>query len=188
MTKKILASFSLIGLVLLLVSGCAHRAPQFSEEAPVFNWLQPTHVDNAIAGKAFFWPNEKGVKIRVVVTGAEPGKHGMHIHEGAGCGNEGKDAGGHFNPDNVEHGLISKDGPKHAHPGDMGNIEIGANGEGETEMFIPGLFLDFTKYGIAGRTLIIHEKQDDFSQPTGNAGGREACMVIPNPPPKNCCG
>ena len=34
------------------------------------------------------------------------------------------------------------------------------------------------KNAILGRGVILHEKPDDFSQPTGNAGGRIACGVI----------
>ncbi|MBI3323135.1 MAG: superoxide dismutase family protein, partial [Candidatus Omnitrophica bacterium] len=29
-----------------------------------------------------------------------------------------------------------------------------------------------------GRSLILHEKVDDFGQPLGNAGGRIGCGVI----------
>ena len=32
-----------------------------------------------------------------------------------------------------------------------------------------------------GRSLIIHAKQDDGGQPSGNAGGRIGCVVITAP-------
>ena len=34
------------------------------------------------------------------------------------------------------------------------------------------------KYGVLGRALVVHEKPDDFGQPTGNAGARLACGLI----------
>ena len=39
-------------------------------------------------------------------------------------------SGGHFNPDHVMHGMVTKDGLAAAHAGDMGNIEISAGGNG----------------------------------------------------------
>ena len=33
-------------------------------------------------------------------------------------------------------------------------------------------------HAVAGRAFILHEKQDDFGQPTGNAGGRIGCGKI----------
>ncbi|MBI2167628.1 MAG: superoxide dismutase family protein, partial [Candidatus Omnitrophica bacterium] len=46
------------------------------------------------------------------------------------------------------------------------------------EKVVPGLTLKEGEYAVAGRALILHEKEDDFGQPTGNAGGRIACGVI----------
>jgi len=31
---------------------------------------------------------------------------------------------------------------------------------------------------VLGKSVIVHEKTDDFSQPTGNAGGRIGCGII----------
>jgi Cu-Zn family superoxide dismutase len=31
---------------------------------------------------------------------------------------------------------------------------------------------------VAGRAVVVHEQEDDFSQPVGNAGGRIACGPI----------
>ena len=140
--------------------------------------LKPTVEGVPITGKVSFMETDEGLKINAVVENAPPGKHGIHIHENGSCEDHGNAAGGHFNPDSVPHGDLVKDGFTHAHAGDLGNIEIDANGKGTLEKTLPGLTLDRGKYGVMGRSLILHEKTDDFGQPTGNAGGRIACAVI----------
>lgn len=140
--------------------------------------IQPIQKDSNISGKAVFEETEEGLKIDIEISGASPGKHGIHIHEHGSCADGGNAAGGHFNPDGVEHGDLELDGFPHAHAGDLGNIEIGPDGNGKLEKVVPGLTLDKGKYGVLGRSIILHEKEDDFGQPTGNAGGRIACGVI----------
>lgn len=141
--------------------------------------LQPTQEGSSLSGKAAFIETGEGLKISVFIAGAPPGKHGFHVHEKGDCSEAGNGAGGHFNPEGAAHGDILKDGFQQAHAGDLGNIEIGADGRGTLEKVVPGLTLKEGKYGVAGRALILHEKEDDFGQPTGNAGGRIACGVIP---------
>ena len=99
------------------------------------------------------------------VKGVSPGKHGFHIHENGACTEEGKAAGGHFNPDQASHGLLSKDGFAHSHAGDLGNIEVAADGTGKLEVILPGLSLTEGKYNVTGKSVILHEKEDDFGQP-----------------------
>lgn len=163
----------------VLIAGCAGRK-ELPVDPPLFSWVQSTRPESPMTGKASFWPAADGVKIRVVVTGAEPGKHGIHIHENGSCEDAGNAAGSHFNPDHVGHGLVTNDGFKRAHPGDLGNITVDPTGTGSTEVFVKGLTLDRGQYGIANRAVIIHEKMDDYSQPTGNAGSRIACAIIPS--------
>ena len=107
-----------------------------------------------------------------------PGLHGFHIHEFGGCGDSGKAAGGHYNPEGAMHGMLAKDGPHKAHAGDMGNITVDANGGATLETVLPNVHLTGGASSVAGRAVILHEKADDFSQPTGNAGGRIACGPI----------
>ena len=88
----------------------------------------------------------------------------------------GKSAGGHFNPDKHDHGLPTADA---RHLGDLGNLEVGKDGKGHTEITIPGANLKKDDpHSYLGRAIIIHEKKDDGGQPTGNAGGRIGCGVI----------
>ncbi|NER32468.1 MAG: superoxide dismutase family protein, partial [Symploca sp. SIO1C4] len=94
------------------------------------------------------------------------------------CEDGGKAAGGHFNPDGVQHGLLIKDGFENAHAGDLGNITVSPEGTGTMNVTIPGLTLSEGKYALGNLSVIVHEKPDDFGQPTGNAGGRIGCGII----------
>lgn len=178
MNKIFSLSFSLFALI--SVSGCSHKTPVINYEPTTFGWIQSTQPASPMTGKASFWSSPEGVKIRVVVTSATPGIHAVHIHENGDCSDSGNAAGGHFNPDKTNHGNVVTDGMKHAHPGDLGNIKVDSTGLGSIEVFVENLSLDHGKYGIAGRSVVVHEKADDFGQPTGNAGGREGCAVIPS--------
>ncbi len=93
----------------------------------------------------------------------------FHIHGGASCsGNESDpfaDAGTHYNPNSCPH-------PYHA--GDMPPL-FAANGRA----FLAFLTDRFRVSEIVGKTVIIHDRPDDFTtQPSGNAGNKIACGVI----------
>ncbi len=132
----------------------------------------------AVTGEVTLVEMNDGLDIMVTLYGVPPGKHGFHIHENGSCAEAGSAAGGHYNPDGVVHGLVVKDGNEHAHAGDFGNIEIDGQGNGSLHFFIPKLTLSGEKYNVSGRAVILHEKEDDFGQPTGNAGGRIGCGLI----------
>ena len=140
--------------------------------------IKATKEGSNLSGKAVLTDTAEGLKISLSLENVPPGKHGFHIHENGACADEGKAAGGHFNPDHVSHGLLSKDGFSHAHAGDLGNVEVGADGRGKLATTLRGLSLSEGKYNVAGKAIILHEKEDDFGQPTGNAGGRIGCGVI----------
>lgn len=140
--------------------------------------IKGTSPNSKLSGTAVFIQTSSGLKATLRIVNASPGKHGIHIHEKGDCADSGKAAGGHFNPGNVPHGFLPKDGAEHAHAGDMGNITIGENGSGSLELMLPELVLKEGPRAIDGRAVILHEKADDFGQPTGNAGGRIGCGVI----------
>ena len=140
--------------------------------------IAPTTPGSKVSGKVTFNEQNGGLSIEATFENLSPGKHGFHIHENGSCADAGKAAGGHFNPDKVTHGYMPKDGMAHAHPGDMGNIEADADGRGGMKVFLAGVTLAEGKYAVAGKSVIVHEKEDDFSQPTGNAGGRIGCGII----------
>jgi Cu-Zn family superoxide dismutase len=74
--------------------------------------------------------------------------------------------------------MIMKDGPEKAHKGDLGNIVIKNDGKGTLEAVVPKLTLTEGPYTVGGRSIVFHEKADDFGQPVGNAGAREGCGII----------
>ena len=93
----------------------------------------------------------------------------MHIHSGEECTGNINDpfanAMTHYNPENCEH-------PQHA--GDM--PPLFGNGGYAFSVF----FTDrFSVEEIIGRTVIIHDRADDFhTQPAGNSGSKIACGQI----------
>lgn len=129
-------------------------------------------------GSVSFREENGGLRIKVDVKSANPGLHGFHIHENGSCERDGAAAGNHFNPAETTHGHLVKDGFEKAHAGDLGNLEIGPDGTGKMEIFVPGLNLTSGDHNVMGRSVILHDKPDDFSQPNGNSGGRIACGVI----------
>lgn len=160
-------------LVAILMLGCRLAT---ADTAVAF--IEPTTADSKVSGTIDLTDTPEGLKISASFQNVSPGKHGFHIHENGACGEAGKAAGGHFNPMSVSHGLLAKDGFEHAHAGDFGNVEVAADGTGKFETVLKGLTLQGGDHPVAGKAFILHEKEDDFSQPTGNAGGRIGCGQI----------
>lgn len=132
-----------------------------------------------LKGQATLTETATGVKVDMTVEGISPGPHGAHFHEKGDCSApDAKSAGDHFNPGGHQHALPEKD---QRHLGDMGNIDIGQDGKGTLSIEIPGANLKAgDPKSFRGRAIIVHEKKDDGGQPTGNAGGRIGCGVVPS--------
>lgn len=131
---------------------------------------------NEANGTVTFEEIDGTVKIHAQLSGLAPGKHGFHIHTTGDCSApDGTSAGGHFNSGNMEHG--APDSPTH-HAGDLGNIEADANGDVDFDMTVNFITLSEGPNSVRDRAVIIHAAEDDFGQPTGNAGPRLACGVI----------
>ncbi len=140
--------------------------------------LRNTDGSSKISGAVTFQDTSRGLELEGTVSGLTPGAHAFHIHEFGKCGDAGKAAGSHFNPDQSPHGLLMKDGFSHAHAGDLGNIDASKDGKADWHTLVPGLTLSTGRYNVGGRSFVIHEKEDDFGQPAGNAGGRVVCGEI----------
>ena len=140
--------------------------------------ISGTSGSATIRGQVLLVETAAGLNLSGTLFNAPPGSHGFHIHETGSCDNKGMAAGGHFNPDQVAHGNLLHSGFQQAHAGDLGNVGVDSNGVAMLDQTFPGLTLAAGKYSVAGRSIIIHEKPDDFSQPTGNAGARIGCGAI----------
>jgi len=137
--------------------------------------LGPTTGSN-VRGIVTFTQIQGGVRVVADVEGLTPGEHGFHIHDYGDCSApDATSAGGHFNPDGHLH---AGPGATQRHEGDLGNITASANGKAHYDFVDSQLAFD-GPHSIIGRSVIVHEKADDFkTQPTGNAGARVACGVI----------
>ncbi len=132
---------------------------------------------SSLSGRAEFIMRGGKLMITVSLKGAPPGPHAVHIHEKGDCSApDASSAGAHFNPGGRQHG--PPDAPEH-HAGDLGNIIVGEDGTGTLMIQTGELTLSGGPTSVTGRSLLVHEKSDDFvTQPTGNSGGRIGCGVI----------
>jgi len=129
-----------------------------------------------MTGMARFTAVPDGVRARVEIENATPGKHGIHVHEKGDCSDiRGKSMGSHFTPEAHPHGLP---GAQARHLGDLGNIEVAPDGRGRLDIEIPNATLDDGANSFVGKALVIHEKEDVGTQPSGDSGDPIACAVI----------
>ena len=129
-----------------------------------------------LRGVAVFSPQTEGVKAVVTIENAPPGKHGIHVHQRGDCSDiAGKSMGEHFAPASNPHGLPGE--PLH-HLGDMGNIEVTEAGTGKLQIVLKDAALDKGPTSILGKALVIHEKEDIGTGPSGESGTPIACAVI----------
>jgi Cu-Zn family superoxide dismutase len=174
--------------VAFLVGGAAlaHKGKKGHEHKTVAAAKIESKSNSTVTGDAEFKENGKGgLVLEVDVKGAPPGTHAVHIHDKGDCSSpDGKSAGDHWNPTHEAHGKWTGE---HHHLGDIGNLEVKADGTGtitlETDKWTAG---GGGVNDVIGHAIIVHGGVDDFTtQPTGNAGPRVGCGVITAaaPPP-----
>ena len=138
------------------------------------------HSDKVKGVIAFMQDKSGGpTVIKGKISGLTPGLHGFHIHEFGDLSKGCESAGGHYNPDGVDHGDLSS-----GHVGDLGNIEADTNGISDFTIKADKVDL-IGKQSIVGRSVVVHSDKDDLgkggddeSLKTGNAGDRLACGVV----------
>ena len=130
-----------------------------------------------------------GVRVEARITGPAgelaPGLHGLHIHEtgAGGCVPPFDAAGGHFDP-----GPAGNPDPDVNHPfhlGDVPNLVVDQNGNGEMKATTSRITLSagpLSVFDANGSSVIVHEKPDQGipgESKSGVSGGpRLACGVI----------
>jgi superoxide dismutase, Cu-Zn family len=164
-------------LIFLALAACQSTKPEESAAPHVSKAiavLTPSK-SSTIQGTVTFSEENGSVMISATLTGLTPGKHGFHIHEWGNINcSDGMCTGSHYNPTGSKHGDADA---TERHIGDMGNIEADANGNATFQRTDSVLALNGS-HSVIGHAVVLHENQDDFSQPTGNSGGRVAYGVI----------
>lgn len=129
-----------------------------------------------IAGMVWFYQTNRGVLVCAQLSGLPHSDDpcggrvfGFHIHSGGSCTGDMGDpfahAMSHYNPHGCEH-------PYHA--GDL--PPLFGNGGTALALFLTGRF---TVEEVIGKTVIVHDRPDDFTtQPSGSSGTKIACGVI----------
>ena len=125
---------------------------------------------------------EYGLLITPQLEGLTPGVHGFHVHENPDCGPGIKDgkvvpglnAGGHFDPFNTGR----HEGPYgNGHLGDLPPLWVNDEGMVTLQTLAPRLKTEY----LSGRSLMIHQGGDNFSddpKALGGGGARVACGII----------
>jgi len=120
------------------------------------------------------------VTLEAHINGLTPGIHAIHVHEKADCSSDdGKSAGGRWNPTLEMHGVWGSD--TGFHRGDIGNFTADETGHGmitfSTDLWCLGC--DDDAKNLIGKAIIVHQGEDDLSsQPSGAAGARVSCAGI----------
>ena len=135
---------------------------------------------SSVSGAIVFFEEKGAVKIKANISGLGEGPVAIHLHAIGDCGSDdGKSAGGHWNPTNENHG---KWGKPPFHSGDIGNIQIDGNGNGKltlVDQYGRWSIGGSPKTNVIGKAIVVHVGEDDMSsQPSGDAGARIGCGVI----------
>lgn len=179
-----------------LLTACATPGrgnPDAPQAAARTVWI--VGADGRAAGQATFTGGPNGVLIQLEFSerSLPPGWHGLHLHDRGDCSDFAagfQASGGHLGMNRrIQHGLMNPDGPE---AGDLPNIFVPPSGPFAAEIFAPYVTLSSARVpGNAnsrerlplldedGSALMIHAARDDqVSQPIGNAGARIACAAL----------
>ncbi len=163
--------------ILVLVAIAALTACAHTKQPMGMSMLHPAGSQTSRGMVHFQDAGDLGVEVQADLVGVPPGVHGFHVHEKGDCGENGTNAGGHFNPGSMPHG--APDAASH-HAGDFGNVTADDKGEVHVKFTTHSISLkaDQSNY-VMGRAVVLHGNPDDLtSQPAGNAGPRIACGVV----------
>ena len=139
--------------------------------------IDTSYKNKNLTGIVIFTQKDDFVHIRIDVKGLDKNHlHGFHIHETGDLREGCASCCSHYNPTNTYHGDLYC-----GHAGDLGNIKTDKNGNCNISLKTNKFIVD----EILGRSIIIHEDEDDLglgnfedSKTTGHSGKRIACSVI----------
>jgi Cu-Zn family superoxide dismutase len=174
-------ALAIVAAVALAAAGA--RAQEENEKLTA----EVTTADGQSAGVVTFEQADHGVIVRADLMNLPEGPHGFHIHQTGACAPDFQAAGGHYAPQENEHGFDSEAGH---HAGDLPNIHVAADGTAKAEFFAPHLTLSadrqtaeeppFTVRDQDGSAIMVHGSADDYVS-ADSAGPRIACGVIASP-------
>lgn len=126
--------------------------------------------------------DERFITIQIGLSpdaGLEPGEYGFHVHQVGQCTPTFDAAGDHFNPTDMQHGLLDPDGP---HAGDLPNMVVAEDG---TTTYVVNTRLmtlgdgERSIFDDDGSAVMLHAQADDYlTDPSGTSGDRIACGVV----------
>ena len=175
----LLAICGIFVAVILFFNYCSSPKKAKDKEIIARAILHPKN-GSSLKGEAVFKKKGESIIILVQIANLKEGEYAVHIHQVGDCSAEdGSSAGGHWNPTQQNHG---KWGTFPFHSGDIGNIIIDKDEKGSIKRATDRRWcVDCSdeKKDILNKSIIVHEKADDFiSQPSGDAGRRIGCGVI----------
>ena len=153
--------------------GMDHDAPEIEMATAV---IHPTE-GNSAEGVITFTQTNEGIRVQATISGLSADElHGFHIHEYGDCrADDATSAGGHYNPQDMDHGAPDD---SERHVGDLGNLTSNEDGTATVD-YVDSVLSFSGSNSILGYAVIVHAGEDDFvTQPTGDAGGRIGCGVI----------
>ena len=161
--------------VLLIPAVAAACSSSTEPGAPSLTITMNETAAGAMIGTVLVEDTDGGARFTPNLTGLTPGEHGFHVHENPDCGDSGKNAGGHYDPDNTGR----HEGPYgNGHLGDLPRLVVDAAGVASVAVVAPRVRLS----DLPGRALIVHAGGDNYSdEPAalGGGGARVACGVVP---------
>jgi Cu-Zn family superoxide dismutase len=162
---------TILCIAILCAVGSLGQAQEVTKAAAQ---LEPKSASQ-VTGMVTFTKVGDEVQVVADIQNLKPGKHGFHIHEKGDCSAaDAMSAGPHFNPMHEHHGGTHT---AERHVGDFGNIEVDASGKGH--LVWKGKLDLSGPNSIIGRSVVVHEKEDDLkTDPSGNSGARIACGTI----------
>lgn len=138
------------------------------------HFTDKNNLQGKTVGQIVLTDSDYGLIIKPELAHLMPGVHGLHVHEHADCGDMGKRAGGHFDPQKTK----THQGPYgKGHLGDLPALYVDANGQANVVTLAPRLKVK----DVAGLTLMVHAGGDNYSDnpSMGGGGARLACGIIP---------